>query len=242
MGESSFWYRPTRVVPDQRPLNGRCCCCTPCWARPVKQTRDSGSRFQAGQCPCHHTTRLELLGAAFMETITQQCQCTEGIKSWLQPGKSHPTGDYWGKKTTTSTFTVTLTEWLKVHTTGRPRTYHKTIISLFPGVHRKTELNVFSWWRKVLVDNSNSPMAVPRLLRMSSYITTITQVLWFVQCTDCKSYHQRPSIKDVCKICSNSPSPCLHLTHSSLPLCADSLNTLHLCSDHLQLPQCKNKL
>ena len=29
MGESSFWYRPTRVVPDQRPLNGRCCCCCP---------------------------------------------------------------------------------------------------------------------------------------------------------------------------------------------------------------------
>ena len=28
MGESSFWYRPTRVVPDQRPLNGRCCCCS----------------------------------------------------------------------------------------------------------------------------------------------------------------------------------------------------------------------
>ena len=30
MGESSFWYRPTRVVPDQRPLNGRCCCCCCC--------------------------------------------------------------------------------------------------------------------------------------------------------------------------------------------------------------------
>ena len=28
MGECSFWYRPTRVVPDQRPLNGRCCCFT----------------------------------------------------------------------------------------------------------------------------------------------------------------------------------------------------------------------
>ena len=28
MAECSFWYRPTRVVPDQRPLNGRCCCCT----------------------------------------------------------------------------------------------------------------------------------------------------------------------------------------------------------------------
>ena len=27
MGECSFWYRPTRVVPDQRPLNGRRCCC-----------------------------------------------------------------------------------------------------------------------------------------------------------------------------------------------------------------------
>ena len=26
VGESSFWYRRTRVVPDQRPLNGRCCC------------------------------------------------------------------------------------------------------------------------------------------------------------------------------------------------------------------------
>ena len=24
MGECSFWYRPTQVVPDQRPLNGRC--------------------------------------------------------------------------------------------------------------------------------------------------------------------------------------------------------------------------
>ena len=24
MGECFFWYRPTWVVPDQRPLNGRC--------------------------------------------------------------------------------------------------------------------------------------------------------------------------------------------------------------------------
>ena len=28
MGECFLWYRPTRVVPDQRPLNGRRCCCT----------------------------------------------------------------------------------------------------------------------------------------------------------------------------------------------------------------------
>lgn len=174
----------------------------------------------------------------------------------------HPTVSmHWRNKKLTATREISPDKWLlrkedhnlylycnfnrvikSAHSTGRPRTYHKTIISLFPGVHRKTELNVFSWWRKVLVDNSNSPMAVPRLLRMSSYITTITQVVRFVQCTDCKSYHQRPPIKDVCKICSNSPSPCLHLTHPSLPLCADSLNTLHLCSDQLQLPQCQNKL
>ena len=28
VGECFFWYRPTRVVPDQRPLNCRCCCCS----------------------------------------------------------------------------------------------------------------------------------------------------------------------------------------------------------------------
>jgi len=27
-GECFFWYRPTRVVRDKRPLNGCCCCCT----------------------------------------------------------------------------------------------------------------------------------------------------------------------------------------------------------------------
>jgi len=29
-GECFFWYRPTRVFPDKRPLNGCCCCCC-CW-------------------------------------------------------------------------------------------------------------------------------------------------------------------------------------------------------------------
>ena len=29
-GESSFWYRPTRVVPDQRPLNDYVCVCSQC--------------------------------------------------------------------------------------------------------------------------------------------------------------------------------------------------------------------
>ena len=27
MGEYFFWYRPTRVVPDKRPLNGCVCVC-----------------------------------------------------------------------------------------------------------------------------------------------------------------------------------------------------------------------
>jgi len=48
-GESSFWYRPTRVVPDQRPLNGRCCngslidyCVTAlsCWPSLTAETTD----------------------------------------------------------------------------------------------------------------------------------------------------------------------------------------------------------
>ena len=29
VGECFLWYRPTRVVPDQRPLNGCCCCWLP---------------------------------------------------------------------------------------------------------------------------------------------------------------------------------------------------------------------
>ena len=47
MGESSFWYRPTRVVPDQRPLNGRCCCCCCCCCtnqRNHNQNREDFSR------------------------------------------------------------------------------------------------------------------------------------------------------------------------------------------------------
>jgi len=39
-GESSFWYRPTRVVPDQRPLNGRC-------SNKKKATPQLKGKFQA---------------------------------------------------------------------------------------------------------------------------------------------------------------------------------------------------
>ena len=33
VGECFFWYRPTRVVPDQRPLNGCVCVCVCVWYR-----------------------------------------------------------------------------------------------------------------------------------------------------------------------------------------------------------------
>ena len=45
MGEISFWYRPTRVVPDQRPLNGRCCC---------NSINDNNS-FNSRNCTLTHT-------------------------------------------------------------------------------------------------------------------------------------------------------------------------------------------
>jgi len=62
VGECFFWYRPTRVVQDQRPLNGRCCCCCcfpglPRWAstrkvKPnwilLKQDTVSGSAISWG--------------------------------------------------------------------------------------------------------------------------------------------------------------------------------------------------
>ena len=44
MGESSFWYRPTRVVPDQRPLNGRCCCCCCNWIQDFLTARQQRVR------------------------------------------------------------------------------------------------------------------------------------------------------------------------------------------------------
>ena len=39
-GECFFWYRPTRVVPDKRPLNGCCCCycAVLVWVRPDSES------------------------------------------------------------------------------------------------------------------------------------------------------------------------------------------------------------
>jgi len=43
VGECFFWYRPTRVVPDQRPLNGRCCLFKVNWGRTAGLTDQSNS-------------------------------------------------------------------------------------------------------------------------------------------------------------------------------------------------------
>ena len=49
MGECFFWYRPTRVVPDQRPLNGRrrCCCCCYMYQQHYSQTTHTHTRLTA---------------------------------------------------------------------------------------------------------------------------------------------------------------------------------------------------
>jgi len=41
-----FWYRPTRVVSDKRPLKGCCCCCCCCWSATRKLT------FSLTVCVC----------------------------------------------------------------------------------------------------------------------------------------------------------------------------------------------
>ena len=60
MGESSFWYRPTRVVPDQRPLNGR-------------RRRHSPGKGPLNGCVC--VSHLELLHC----WPSRKCVHTAGI-------------------------------------------------------------------------------------------------------------------------------------------------------------------
>ena len=76
VGECFFWYRPTRVVPDQRPLNGRCmlwwfsyCLCAREWlGTKVVRVLDSGAegpgfRSQPRRC------RLTVLGKLFTPIV-----------------------------------------------------------------------------------------------------------------------------------------------------------------------------
>ena len=48
MGECFFWYRPTQVVPDQRPLNGCVCVCV----RACVRVLSPGSKAVKRLCVC----------------------------------------------------------------------------------------------------------------------------------------------------------------------------------------------
>ena len=123
-------------------------------------------------------------------------------------GDHHPTVSmHWRNKKLTATREISPDKWLlrkedhnlylycnfnrvikSAHSTGRPRTYHKTIISLFPGVHRKTELNVFSWWRKVLVDNSNSPQN--ELIHYNNHTSCMICAVHWLQIVSSEAFHK----------------------------------------------------
>jgi len=69
VGECFFWYRPTLVVPDQRPLNGCVCVCVLLYF-----TDDS---FSAGRCcpgyACQHGGRCRDVGS------WHECDCPIGF-------------------------------------------------------------------------------------------------------------------------------------------------------------------
>ena len=84
MGESSFWYRPTRVVPDQRPLNGRCCCCCYSFIYTFfheQITRDDGfSRLMAQKTLTR--ARMCLLGVSLTMLLILGVKSAENPNFW----------------------------------------------------------------------------------------------------------------------------------------------------------------
>ena len=72
MGESSFWYRPTRVVPDQRPLNGRCCCC---WVSLIYCTEPTFKKWKTEKLKSKKMDMLRSIGkqsAKSVESVPKQ--------------------------------------------------------------------------------------------------------------------------------------------------------------------------
>ena len=133
MGECFFWYRPTRVVPDQRPLNGSCCCCNKhiCIAPSGRNFRGLFSRttwvsrYQEGK------TSLDLNKARNDRVL----RCS-GI-SWTTCKQSAPHS----RQITTPTphhsiFTgrmlfLTPNQRCQIQGRGGPQRYHKTLHILF---------------------------------------------------------------------------------------------------------------
>ena len=83
MGESSFWYRPTRVVPDQRPLNGRCCYIIKLVSSGISWTIHTQTVYTLLQTDYQSHQNLIAhfynTGRMLFLTSNQQCQSTEGI-------------------------------------------------------------------------------------------------------------------------------------------------------------------
>ena len=61
MGECFFWYRPTWVVPDQRPLNGRRCCCCNLFHHIPHALADGNQRIQIKEKMLEFSTVLSTL-------------------------------------------------------------------------------------------------------------------------------------------------------------------------------------
>jgi len=73
VGESSFWYRPTRVVPDQRPLNGRCCCCT---------ARNIGKRYCFQWCSLYRDGMASRSSTKVLSPISILLLCHVEPQKW----------------------------------------------------------------------------------------------------------------------------------------------------------------
>ena len=88
VGECFFWYRPTRVVPDQRPLNGRCCC--GCFKSPNGRMYKARRRlFYLLMLVCENW-----LQATYTATIMTWCALRRPCGEWVQCS-CQPTFCFW---------------------------------------------------------------------------------------------------------------------------------------------------
>jgi len=94
VGECFFWYRPTRVVPDQKPLNGRCkrslYYLQNRKAKTLEQVRDLlvSDRIKETLSPAclRHVLSTEETGWFGPEKLTEVIDTYENIQRYL-PGK-----------------------------------------------------------------------------------------------------------------------------------------------------------
>ena len=78
VGECFFWYRPTRVVPDKRPLNG---CVRVCGWRMSVLASDIGVFFMgcSSDCACCWFALLQMLS---FQNLPVMCSATLHCRQW----------------------------------------------------------------------------------------------------------------------------------------------------------------